>query len=216
MVYPLPPLCIYGATTNVDSFFLNSDSETPAKIHFALIEASSLQGTQTSNPFGFYRRWEVEKNFGTSSVAEILNSHLADEVSQLKRFFIDYVQKQEQKTNAEQQTSSGNLKGEAPPTLSRKGKQPLRGRGRAKNLRPRPPRQSLMEDDDEEGEDGSEKSFKSFRSAHSTNEQPMTDQPSLTLKETVYVKSIELELNNDPLDQFKSECTADECTVGKN
>jgi hypothetical protein len=200
------------------------------KIHFALIEAASLQGSQTSNPFGFYRSWEVEKNFGASAAEEIRACHLVDEVTSLKRLFIEFMRKQQ---NTEQQSEnqgndgSGNqgcssgIQGPPPPSSRKiKGKQPLRGRGRgAKNLRPRPAqRQSfaeIIDDDEEVEEDGSENSY---RSAHSNSEMlaEQARQAGLTVTETVYVKRIQLELNSDPLDQFQSDCTADECPVGKN
>jgi hypothetical protein len=208
------------------------------------VETKALKGSYNSNPFGFYRKWVVTKNFGESLSAEIRNCYLVDEMSQMKQamnqmmvqnnLLYQILQKQQTLAAASaptaaagpEQGSAAENDPEQGSSTGVRGKQLLRGRGRAKNrnLRPNPPqRQSLQEPEDDVN---SERSFASAVSALELPNASMNPQQQLlranqnqqqqlqTTTEIVFLKSLQVDINTEPLDQFKSDNSADECVAG--
>jgi hypothetical protein len=181
----------------------------------------ALLGDYFLNPYGLYRRWTVKKDLSsTNPAAEIRNSYLNDDVANLRNEMrqnyhniIEQLRANQQTASTAQpvaDTSAATSAARGARGASKKGKAPARGRSRAKNLNLRPyvpVERPNNEEDFMTNDSSSEGSFRSARRdvVSGARQAPVSGarQAPLNLQteEEIFLRSLSLEINSDPLDQ---------------
>ena len=100
------------------------DSETPFRLHFALVKSEAKNGSYKTNPFGFYRKWTITKTTSQSNLAaEVENvflrhkvESLANKVDSQMEMFMQFFAMYKQQQNPDTNNSATNQSDPVPST----------------------------------------------------------------------------------------------------
>ena len=174
---------------------LFQDADLPCRIVVCFVETAHKNGTQTSNPFAFFRSWKIEQN---SQLSKASNADYSESVIE------NLVDNRFLRLEKQFQNFLSSLGQSQPPKTSRKGK--------AKKTKECEPEQTTSQAANER--------LRSFMEGNSsTRPSTSSDADSIFTEDiltdptykTIYIKKIDCQLNSNSLDQVEDKANEDEC-----